>query len=189
MKIARETWIIAAIGIADLMTTIVFIRNHGAQEANPLFRHYWEMGIPAFIMAKLVCLAGPLLVLEWARRSNPRFVSRALRTAIVGYLSFYIVGYMQLNGPKAAAAELVPSQASQVFLAYEMHAAQYKSFRFAHMLKRGDGDYAFWPMFGRHSNNSNCRRMWKFAAPSVEKAAYYTGLMERRNSRLKPMDD
>src|SRR5579862_1987702 len=105
MKIAKETWIIAAIGVADLVTTIVFIRHNGAQEANPLFRHYWEMGLLAFIIAKMVCLLGPLLVLEWARKSNPRFVAGALRTAIVGYLGFYVVGYMQLNGPRAAAAE------------------------------------------------------------------------------------
>ena len=75
MKIAKETWIIMVIGIADLATTILFIRHHGAQEANPLFKHYWEMGLTAFIAAKIAMLVGPLVVLEWARIRNPRFVS------------------------------------------------------------------------------------------------------------------
>ncbi len=97
MKIAKETWIILAIGLADLVTTILFIRYHGAQEANPLFKRYWEMGIAAFVGAKVAMLIGPLSVLEWARRRNPRFVSLALRSAIVGYVGMYGVGYARLN--------------------------------------------------------------------------------------------
>ena len=77
MKIAKESWIIMAIGLADLITTIIFIQNHGAEEANPLFRRYWEMGLMAFILAKLALLVGPLWVLEWARKRNPAFVSWA----------------------------------------------------------------------------------------------------------------
>src|SRR5690348_8831099 len=106
MKIARESWVIAAIGIADLVTTIIFIKHHGAHEANPLFRHYWEMGVPAFIAAKMACLLGPLVVLEWARKRNPRFVSRALRGAIAAYLTFYGVGFAKLNSPAARADEI-----------------------------------------------------------------------------------
>lgn len=109
MKIARESWVIAAIGIADLITTIIFIRHHGAQEANPLFRLYWEMGLFAFIAAKMACLLGPIVVLEWARKRNPLFVSRALRGAIAAYLIFYGVGFVRLNAPMAYADELRPN--------------------------------------------------------------------------------
>lgn len=103
MKIAKESWILAAIGLADLVTTIIFIKDHGAQEANPLFRRYWDMGIPAFIAAKMVCLLGPLLVMEWARSHSERFVNGALRTAIAGYLLLYCVGYLHLNAPHRGA--------------------------------------------------------------------------------------
>ncbi len=106
MKLAKESWILAAIGIADLLTTIIFIQYRGAQEANPLFQRYWQMGVTVFILAKLACLIGPLMILEWARRRNPRFVSYALRTAIAGYILFYGVGFFRLNGPQAAASEL-----------------------------------------------------------------------------------
>lgn len=103
MRIARESWIIAGIGVADLITTIIFIRHHGAQEANPLFKLYWQMGLFSFIVAKAVCLVGPLLILEWASKRNPRFVRQALRSAIVAYLAFYSIGFLKLNAPLANA--------------------------------------------------------------------------------------
>jgi hypothetical protein len=106
MKIARESWIIAAIGIADLITTILFIRHHGAEEANPLFRHFWEMGLPAFILAKLACVVGPLCILEWARQRRGQFVTLASRSVIAAYLVLYCLGVSQLNGPQAQANEV-----------------------------------------------------------------------------------
>ena len=99
MKIAKETWVILAIGLADLITTIIFIKHHGAVEANPLFRRYWEMGMLTFVAAKIALLVGPLCVLEWARKRNPAFVSWALRTAIAGYIVMYGIGIVKLNDP------------------------------------------------------------------------------------------
>ncbi len=102
MRIAKETWVIAGIGLLDLATTIVFIQHHGAEEANPLFRRYWQMGVPAFVGAKLVLLFCPLAVLEWARQRRPRFVSGALRLGIAGYVAMYGVGFTQLNAQAVA---------------------------------------------------------------------------------------
>ncbi len=97
MKLAKETWIIMGIGVADLATTIIFIRQHGAVEANPLFKHYWEMGLVFFIAAKMALLVAPLSLLEWARLHKPRFVSYALRCAIVAYIVMYGIGFVKLN--------------------------------------------------------------------------------------------
>ncbi len=116
MKIAKESWILIGIGVADLISTIVFIQHHGAQEANPLFRHYWKMGVPAFVVAKLVCLLGPILVMEWARQRNPGFVRFALRTAIASYIFVYGVGFMRLNShtnDAQAATNITPVTAAQ----------------------------------------------------------------------------
>ena len=109
MKVANETCVIMAIGLADLATTILFIQHHGAVEANPLFRWCWEMGLAVFIGAKIVLLVGPLTILEWARKHRPIFVSWALRGAIVAYLVMYGVGYFRLNlapEPDMSSAEL-----------------------------------------------------------------------------------
>jgi hypothetical protein len=97
MKIAKETWIILAIGLADLATTILFIQHRGAEEANPLFKRYWDMGLAVFVCAKMALLLGPLSVLEWARSRNPKFVSFALRGGIAAYLVMYGIGFYRLN--------------------------------------------------------------------------------------------
>jgi hypothetical protein len=97
MKIAKETWIILAIGLADLATTILFIQHRGAEEANPLFKRYWEMGLAVFVGAKIALLVGPLSILEWARTRNPKFVNSALRGAIAAYLVMYGIGFYKLN--------------------------------------------------------------------------------------------
>lgn len=114
MKLAKESWIIVVISLADLITTIVFIRHYGAQEANPLFRPYWQMGLGPFVLAKLACLIGPLMLLEWARRRNPRFVIFAMRTTIASYLLCYGVGFSQLNRPRPTAYELFIRQSQTV---------------------------------------------------------------------------
>ncbi len=106
VRIARETWILAAIGLVDLFATITFIRNGDAQEANPLFQRYWNMGVLPFILAKVTLMGAPLCILEWARRRRPRLVTLALRGTIVAYLTFYGIGLFQLNGPAAQAREI-----------------------------------------------------------------------------------
>jgi hypothetical protein len=115
MKILRESWIIACIGIADLVTTLIWVHHHGAQEANPLFAHYLAMGSVWFAVMKLVLLAGPIFLLEWASRHRPLFTRRASQFAICAYLVLYGVGVAKLNPnllrPEAAHAEVVVAAA------------------------------------------------------------------------------
>ena len=115
MRIARETWIISALGLADLISTIVFIQNNGAQEANPIFQHYWQMGLPNFILAKVVLMACPLMILEWARRHKPRLARHALRTVIVGYVMLYGIGFVKLNVEQAHADEIARMDSSEMY--------------------------------------------------------------------------
>src|SRR6476469_2202225 len=97
MRISRESWIIACIGVADLVTTLVWVHYHGAREANPLFAHYLAMGFVWFALMKVVLLAGPILLLEWARGHKPMFTRRASQFAIAAYLCMYGVGVAKLN--------------------------------------------------------------------------------------------
>ena len=146
MKIAKESWVIMAIGLADLITTIIFIEHHGAEEANPLFRRYWEMGLMAFILAKLALLVGPLWVLEWARKRNPAFVSWALRSAIAGYLIMYGIGFVRLNSPAAHADEVVVASApapDSIVAQYNAHKGDKRSFR--HRRPKPEFDAVFRP--------------------------------------------
>src|SRR5512142_1409053 len=82
MKLSRETAVILAICLADLLTTIWLVRCHGAVEANPLMRPFLDHGLFTFVLAKSFFCLAPLAVLEWARRQHPVFVQTALRTGI-----------------------------------------------------------------------------------------------------------
>jgi hypothetical protein len=97
MKISRESWIIAAIGIADLATTLIWVQHHKAMEANPLFARYLAMGVGWFAAMKILLLAAPIVILEWARARRPVFTRWAARFAIVAYVALYGVGVAQLN--------------------------------------------------------------------------------------------
>ena len=97
MKIARESLWIAAIGIADLITTLIWVHYHGAQEGNPVFAHYLRMGIVWFALMKILLLAGPIYLLEWARRRRPRFTLNASRVGIGAYCGMYALGFLHLN--------------------------------------------------------------------------------------------
>lgn len=97
MGIAVESVIIAAIGILDLATTLIWVQHHGAQEGNPIFRYYLALGPHWFAAGKIILLVGPLFVLEWARRRQPRFTLWASRAAIAGYLGLYAIGVFHLN--------------------------------------------------------------------------------------------
>src|SRR6266699_2705460 len=90
-RVAVESVIILAIGVIDLVTTLVWVRQAGAREANPIFRSYLDLGTPYFIAAKMLLLAGPIILLEWARRRRPAFTRLASRFAIAAYAFAYVV--------------------------------------------------------------------------------------------------
>jgi len=122
-RISKESCIIAAVGIADLVTTLVWVHTHGAQEANPVFAHYLAMGPIWFAAMKLVMLIAPLFLLEWARRRRPRFTQMASRFAIVAYVGMYVVGVARLNPQlfKPAIAHAGPFSPQRVASAHLLH--------------------------------------------------------------------
>ena len=97
MKLTRESWIILIIGVLDLTTTLIWVANSGAQEANPIFRYYLAMGPLWFVVAKFICLLCPILLFEFAKNHRPQSAIRGARIAIVGYLVMYAVGVARLN--------------------------------------------------------------------------------------------
>ena len=97
MKVSRGGMILTAIGMIDLMTTILLVNYREASEGNPVMAYYLHQGIPVFVIAKLVLCLGPLYLLEYARRHRPKMVMIAIRTAIAAYLCAYVGGISQLN--------------------------------------------------------------------------------------------
>ncbi|MCS6829336.1 MAG: DUF5658 family protein [Armatimonadota bacterium] len=89
--ISRESWIIAVICVADLVSTLIFVHHHGAREGNPLMDFYLQKGVIPFILAKCTMFLFPIAIIEWARRHNPDFVRRMARFAIAAYIGLYVV--------------------------------------------------------------------------------------------------
>lgn len=93
--LAKESYIILAICLLDLILTGWLIDTKRATEGNPIMSFYLSNnGIGMMIAAKIVLIAMPLFVAEWARRYRPRFVHRALRIAIAIYISLYILAFV-----------------------------------------------------------------------------------------------
>lgn len=100
MRMAKETWLILLIGLADLGSTVYLVRRGLALEANPIMAWYLlNYGILVFGMAKLALLIAPLVILEWARKVKPVIGYMGLRIALVGYVIMYIGVVLQLNQP------------------------------------------------------------------------------------------
>jgi hypothetical protein len=97
MKLSKESIVLMCVGILDLVSTLIWVNTHGAEEANPLFRHYLQLGPAWFAMMKLVMLAAPIFLLEWARIRRPVFTRHASRFAAGAYLVMYVVGFAKLN--------------------------------------------------------------------------------------------
>ncbi len=90
MRIARETWLLMAVGLLDLASTIYLVRNGFVREANPVMAWYLiHFGELAFCTVKIIMLVCPLTILEWARRIRPVLGMWAIRVALVGYVLLY----------------------------------------------------------------------------------------------------
>lgn len=123
MRVSRETWIVATLCAADLLTTLLLVQRDGADEGNSLMSFYLRQGTGAFIAVKCLMFIPALLIAEWYRRRNPRLVCATLRGVIVMYLAFYAIGVLQMNRPVTAAersADYLPSKIAPV-LAVPLH--------------------------------------------------------------------
>ncbi|GBC95034.1 hypothetical protein HRbin16_00821 [bacterium HR16] len=106
--ISRESWIIAAICVADLVSTLIFVHHHGAREGNPLMDFYLQKGVVPFVLAKCTMFLLPIAIIEWARRHNPDFVRRMARFAIAAYVGLYVVVVAKENILRPTPPQPVP---------------------------------------------------------------------------------
>ena len=92
--LSGESYVILGICLLDLVLTYWLIHTKQATEGNPIMSYYLSNGIGMMIAAKMVLIAMPLFVAEWARRYRPQFVRRALRIAIAIYISLYVIAFV-----------------------------------------------------------------------------------------------
>lgn len=112
MRIAKETWLLALICMADMVSTAWLLSANSAVEANPVMRFYVDLGVPTFIVVKSLLIFAPLYLLEMLKRHKPKFIVALLRVGIVGYVFIYGAGVIQANAAGFTYAPQYVKQAS-----------------------------------------------------------------------------
>lgn len=92
-----STLCLTTVALFDLVTTMVLL-GRGMEEGNPLFASFLEQGPQVFVAAKVLFLAGPILILEYVRTKNPRSAEQGTWLAFLAYAGLYGAHLMQIRG-------------------------------------------------------------------------------------------
>ncbi|MGB9619363.1 MAG: DUF5658 family protein [Armatimonadota bacterium] len=86
------------IGLADLVTTLFWLRSGLAVEINPIMAAVLRCGVDVFVTVKLATLLAYVVVIEWyRRRRNPEFARIVGRITLISYLSIYAISFACVN--------------------------------------------------------------------------------------------
>lgn len=90
-RVYHATWILGAICLLDLLSTLLLFQTGLALEANPVLRPVAEAGLLPFTAVKLISFIPALLILEYLRQTHreKQTVEKLLRLAVVGYVVIY----------------------------------------------------------------------------------------------------
>lgn len=97
LTLMRESWILIAICLTDLLVTLGVLADPRVREGNPLMRYYLDFGVGAFVAVKLVLVVMPIFIAEYSKRYRPAFVKSMLRLAIFAYLGAYVLLFAGVN--------------------------------------------------------------------------------------------
>lgn len=84
-----STAILVSIGLFDLVSSLIWLHS-GYAEGNPIFSRLAAMGALPFAAAKLLLLAGPVVLLEFVRTKHPKSAEQGTWIAVVAYLALYL---------------------------------------------------------------------------------------------------
>ena len=82
------------IGVFDLTTTLILLRL-GMHEGNPFFSRFAEQGAFPLALAKAAFLAGPIALLELARKYSPKSAEQGTWVAAGCYFMLYALHLME----------------------------------------------------------------------------------------------
>ncbi len=80
-----STVCLVLVGLADLASSLFWL-SRGYGEGNPLFARLAQMGSIPFALGKVAMLAGPILLLEYARKSHPKSADQGTWLATAFYI-------------------------------------------------------------------------------------------------------
>ena len=90
--------ILVAIGVLDLLSTLVWLSAGHAIEVNPIMAALLAVGLPLFVAVKLCTLVAFVVVIEWyRRRKNPIFARQIGNITVAAYLGIYAISFCVVN--------------------------------------------------------------------------------------------
>ena len=87
-KVHLSTALLLSIGVVDLVSTLAWI-SLGQKEGNPLFQPLLAFGPVGIVLGKAVFLAGPIALLEFARKKNPLSAEQGTWVATGAYVGLW----------------------------------------------------------------------------------------------------
>jgi len=96
-QVRLSTACLVAIGLFDLVATI-FLLGAGLGEGNPIFSRLLQFGPWAFVLGKATFLAGPILIIEYARKHHPDSAEQATWIAFGAYALLLSIQLLRLGG-------------------------------------------------------------------------------------------
>ena len=97
VNISRESIILGAVCLFDLILTLILIQSGLCTEANPILARCLEYGMGAMTLAKLASFLIPLALAEWYRRRRPEFIRGLLRATLCLYILGYVAGVSAIH--------------------------------------------------------------------------------------------
>lgn len=97
LTLNRDSIILIAIGVADLISTVILLNIGRAVEGNPVMAYFLHYGIGVFILMKMVFISLPVMIFEYCRQYKPQFVTMMVRFAITAYVAVYISLFLTIN--------------------------------------------------------------------------------------------
>ncbi len=92
-----STLCLVTLGLFDLVSTVLLF-NRGFGEGNPLFSWLASMGPFAFVFGKVAFLAGPILLLEYVRKTRPDTAETGTWVAFIVYATLYVLQLLRIRG-------------------------------------------------------------------------------------------
>lgn len=98
VRILPANALLIAVGLADLLSTLFWLKTGQAIEVNPVMAAVLHAGLGAFILVKLSTLAAYVGVVEWyRRRRNPAFARLVGSITLFGYVGIYAICFCCVN--------------------------------------------------------------------------------------------
>lgn len=95
-SVRLSTACLVTLGLFDLVATILLLAM-GMAEGNPIFSRLLQLGVPIFVLSKVIFLVGPILLIEYARIDHPKSAEQATWIAFTAYAFLFVLQLLRIG--------------------------------------------------------------------------------------------